>query len=302
LLERPEWKKSEAVSTIVQMLQVDDVDVRERLVAHLATIEAPQSDKALVDRAVFDLHPEVRKEAVAALSKRSSDGYRPHLLAAFRHPWPAAARHAADACVQLGDTGLIDDLGQLAEMPDPSLAARDDAGRWMKTELVRVNHLANCLLCHPPAETQGTTVGLVAAIPSPEMPISTGGYGESPDRIRSDIVYLRQDFSIVHVTDAYEPWPVLQRYDYLRRTREATPDEIAKAQAASVPSGERSAASYPQRDAVLYALDRLKGTATRPELGPVPGGPTRDVGPDLTATSSTILTAAQASIGPNSPR
>jgi hypothetical protein len=269
VLHAPMWKRPEAVRTMTQMLQVEVDFVRLELVGYLSKIEGPEADRALVDRALFDLSAIVRDDAVAALKNRPLAGYRERLLAAFRHPWPAVARHAADAAVELAATDLIADLEKLAGRPDPGLAVRNADGRWIRTEMVRINHLSNCVLCHPPAERRvsrgdavaATPIGLVAAAPTPGEPLPFRYYGNPTDGVQGDIVYLRQDFSAVHRTAAYEPWPVEQRYDYLLRSRPAAPEEIARAEAAAATRPDSS--SYPQREAVLFALEHLRRQATQ---------------------------------------
>jgi hypothetical protein len=69
------------------------------------------------------------------------------------------------------------------------------------------------------------------------------------DFVRADVTYLRQDFSALQPVEEPGAWPKVQRFDYLLRSRPLTPEEAA----AIAPA----AASYPQRDAVLYALRRL---------------------------------------------
>jgi len=265
LLDANKWERPEAVRSIIQIYQVENDRVRNRLVEYLAKVAAPEADQGLVDRAVFDLSSDVRAAAVKALAARPVAGYREHLLAAFRHPWPAAADHAAEAVVKLAKPELVAELETLSKQPDPSLAVKNEQGQWHRTELVRINHLANCVLCHPPIEARnptpptGTpTISLAAAIPMPDQPLPEVYYeqpsSEPLTEIRGDIVYLRQDFSLLHATNAYAPWPAIQRFDYVRRTRTATPEEIERAEAAA----RSGPTSYPQREAVLAALGRLK--------------------------------------------
>jgi hypothetical protein len=270
LLDSNQWEKPEAVRGVIQIYQVESDEVRKRLVKFLAAVKSPEADKGLVDRAVFDLNSEVRHEAVLALAERPVAAYREHLLAAFRHPWPAAANHAADAVVKLAKPELVGELDALSKRPDPSLAAKNDQGQWHRTELVRINHLANCVLCHPPIDARNPSLGtgtpgisLAAAIPVPDQPLPEVYYeqpsSEPLTEIRGDIVYLRQDFSLLHATNAYAPWPAIQRFDYVRRTRAATREEIEQAEAAA----RSGPTSYPQREAVLAAIDRLKPGAAQ---------------------------------------
>jgi len=57
--------------------------------------------------------------------------------------------------------------------------------------------------------------------------ISSGGYngGKADLLVRVDVTYLRQDFSLLlPVVDA-APWPGMQRYDFMVRTRTVSDNE-----------------------------------------------------------------------------
>jgi hypothetical protein len=73
---------------------------------------------------------------------------------------------------------------------------------------------------------------------------------------RADMVYLKQDFSVVQPVPDAAPWPTLQRFDYLTRKRELTKEELE-----GLRPGEKlpAPADYPQRQAVLWALCELTG-------------------------------------------
>src|SRR5262249_31196953 len=147
----------------------------------------------------------------------------------------------------------------LLDQPDPRSPEPAGKGKWVVPELVRVNHLRNCLLCHAPAFDRSDPVrGLV---PTPGRPLR-GLYYESMRGtfVRADVTYLHQDSSVMQPVAKADPWPAQQRFDYLVRRRELTSDE-AKAHTAThaaAPKGTRPA-SYPQRDAVLFALGELTG-------------------------------------------
>jgi hypothetical protein len=127
-------------------------------------------------------------------------------------------------------------------------------------EVVRVNHLANCLLCHPRSSVDNDL--LVGTIPSPDEPLpsgltsrygSRGGIGS----IRADVTYFRQDFSVGQPVANPGHWPKVQRYDYLIRERQLTPAELAglrrrKESIKPPPLGEN-------KEAVLFALRELTG-------------------------------------------
>jgi hypothetical protein len=125
-----------------------------------------------------------------------------------------------------------------------------------------------CLPCHPPTErtTRRTAnpEGLVASIPSPKQPLkSVPYYSGLSDRVRGDIGYLRQILAVVQVVDDHAPWPAEQRFDYVVRTRAATDEEIARAQAAGArPTGKPEQASYRHGESVLFALTQLRSAAT----------------------------------------
>jgi hypothetical protein len=131
-------------------------------------------------------------------------------------------------------------------------AARDKV--YAVRVLVRVNHLRNCVLCHAPAQQASDPVrGLV---PTPGQPLNppASGYSGGSDGtfVRADVTYLRQDFSVPQPVARPGNWPVHQRYDYLVRTRYPTPDELLEAL-------KKRSGSYPQLDAVLFALRELTG-------------------------------------------
>ena len=91
-------------------------------------------------------------------------------------------------------------MGQLKKMldePDPRAPSRGDDGQWKVRELVRVNHLRNCLLCHAPSVDSGDY--LRGRVPEPDKPIPVEYY-HSPNGtyVRADVTYLRQDFSVSH--------------------------------------------------------------------------------------------------------
>ncbi|MCI0378813.1 MAG: hypothetical protein L0215_14490, partial [Gemmataceae bacterium] len=64
-------------------------------------------------------------------------------------------------------------------------------------------------------------------IPGQEITLPSFGYRmTSPDLlIRADITYLRQDFSMMMQVPDAKPWPEMQRYDFLVRTRVLTAEE-----------------------------------------------------------------------------
>jgi hypothetical protein len=242
------------VPPLEQMYQTEPHLLRAELVAALARIEGKEATQALARRAVFDLSAHVREAAVTALRARDLDDARPVFLAGLRHPWSPAADHAALALMGLDDWEAIPSLRRLLDEPEPAAPYRNKEGKWVRKELVRVNHLRNCLLCHAPSTDRTDLVR--GPIPTPGEPLPEFYYqsrSRSPvPMVRADIVYLRQDFSAMHAVEKPEKWPQVQRFDYLVRSRELKPVEVR----AAVRDAKKQ--TYPQREAVRYALTSLE--------------------------------------------
>jgi hypothetical protein len=235
---------------LTQMLQVEDEPQRRVLVAELGRGDDTASAAALARLAVFDPSSAVRRAAVEALKKCPAKVARAVFLNALRYPWPPAADHAAEALVALRDRKAVPALVGLLDQPDPSRPVLDD-GKPVTRELVRVNHMRSCYLCHPAAPVIQVPVGGV--VPRPGAPLPALYYlAQSSENVRADITFLRQDFSVCQPVRDPGPWPAVQRYDYLLRTREATPQEAALLR-------RDPPATYPQREDVLFALRELTG-------------------------------------------
>ncbi len=237
------------MATLIQMLQVEGPDMRLMLVRELSKVQGGGATAALAQRALADLAPEVRQAAVAALQKRLANQYVPILLKGLRYPWPPVADHAAVALLALKPAGVVPKLVDLLDQPDSSAPFPDRrTNKPVVRELVRLNHLRNCLLCHAPSANanDGLVRGLV---PTPGQPMPKLYYAsQTGNFVRADIIFLRQDFSDILTAPEAKPWPKEQRYDFLTRTRPAKPEEIT-----------RTAGNYPQRDAVLHTLRGLTG-------------------------------------------
>ena len=251
-----------AVRTLKQMLQVENYRVRLHLVKLLAAIKGKNAGSAgkaastaLSERAVFDLSPMVREAAVEALKGRPGEEYRPQLLAAFRYPWARAADHAAEALVALDDHAALCELVGLLDEANPRAPSQDKDKKWVEPELVRVGHLGNCLLCHAPSSGRDDPIRALTPERGKPLPVVYYDRGEGTF-VRADVTYLRQDFSVVlPVTDPGK-WPSEQRFDFLVRQRELSADEVTRLienKAAGEPP------TYPQREAVLWALRELTG-------------------------------------------
>jgi hypothetical protein len=248
---------AQRASLLLQLLQCESDPLRELLIDLLARTPGPAAGRALVHRALFEPDTALRGQAVRSLKERPADEVRATLLDAFRHPWPAAADHAADALSALDDRAAVPGLLRLLDEPDPAAPFDDGTGMVSVREVVRVNHLQNCLLCHAPSLNATDPARSIVPVPGRSLTPSRGSpsyYGNrsAADSLfaRFDVTYLRQDFSLM--LDVANPgaWPKSQRFDFLVRTRPAREEDQ------KCPSDE---GSYSQREAVLRALRRLTG-------------------------------------------
>ena len=256
-------RQPELVACLVQMLQVEAQNSRLALVKVLEQNLEEAASVALARLALYDLSPDVRQAAVEALAKRSADRYRHILLDGLRYPWPPIADHAAEALVGVSDREAVPELQSLLDLPDPSapVVAPGTGRNPTVPELVRINHLKNCVLCHAQAKMSGTLlrpveITLVGLVPRPGRPLSPVYYtprsGSDDILVRADITFLRQDFSVMQPVENAKPWPEQQRFDFMIRMRQATAEEMAKL-------GKPASKDYPQRESVLWALKELEG-------------------------------------------
>jgi hypothetical protein len=256
-LRNGSMKENVHSSILVQMLQPFDQSVRMPLVSQLSEIRTAGASAALTERAIYDLSPTVRKAACEALRTRPRGEYHETLLVGLRYPWAPVAFHAAQALVALDDRQAMPELYELLKAPDPSVPIKNPHGDWVKTELVRINHLRNCYLCHAPSTEKTDLVRGV--VPIPGDPLPRVYYNRSDGNfVRADITYLRQDFSLtqrVKKVDKNDRWPESQRFDYLARTRPATAKEIASVTEPAAMTDQT--ADYPQRLAVMFAIEGL---------------------------------------------
>jgi hypothetical protein len=258
------------IAALMQVLAPESADVRLGLVKYLSAVAHPETTRALARLALFAPEDEVRQAAVDALKVRRERDYTDVLLRGLRYPWPAVARRAAEAAVKLERTDLVPQLVDVLDEADPRTPVTQEVNGKKESvvrELVRVNHHRSCLLCHAPGNT-GTVSpeALTAAVPVPGEPLPTPSEGyrtTSPDLlIRIDVTYLRQDFSVRQPVADANPWPEMQRFDYLVRTRVVT-DEEAEGYRRQFGAREPDRPSPYQR-AVLAALRDLTGRDTEP--------------------------------------
>jgi hypothetical protein len=256
-LQHSNFQHPEAVSTWVQLIQSTSDETRREFVKAMALIDGPEATEALVDRAIYDLSQTVRTAAIEALKSRPPGSLESDkLLRALRYPWPTVADHAATAISALQLAAIVPQLTDLLDEPDPQAPFVAADGTWHRTELVRVNHLGNCVLCH--AVSTASTDPLRAIVPSPGKPLPVAYYESGQGEfIRADVTYIKQDFSVMKQAPHLYPWPAKQRYDYFIRTRHLTAWEQSQVTAQATASQHPAPPSYPQRNAVLRALREL---------------------------------------------
>jgi HEAT repeat protein len=255
-----EWLTPDAIPALLQLLQGENKPVRLVLIGLLARIDGPRATQALAMRSLVDLSPEVRESALRALRDRAREDYRDLLVAGLRYPWALVREHAAEALVALGHKEAVPQLVELLDLPDPESpfpVTRGKRKAVLKRELVRVNHLANCVLCHAPSFARADLVR--GAVPAPGRPLpapaTTPAYYEHGERfVRADVTYLRQDFSVIQPVLKADRWPNHQRFDYLVRTRPLTGREVR------LHEKEKDApATGRGREPALFALRELTG-------------------------------------------
>ena len=270
-----EEEKRATVAVLMQVAMSESKMSRIGLAKTLATISHIDATKALAKLAIFSPEDEVRADAIEGLKLRRERDYTDILLQGFRYPLPAVSKRAAEALVKLERKDLLANLVEVLESPDPRLPVtekRDGKDVTFVRELVKVNHHRNCLLCHAPGNTDNTPEGVLkVAVPLPSEPLPKpsdgGGYQSTPPAtpdivVRLDMTYLRQDFSqMMPVSDAH-PWPEMQRFDFLVRTRILTAAEAqAYEECCELPEpGQIS----PYHRSALFALRELTGRDTEP--------------------------------------
>jgi hypothetical protein len=228
-------------AALMQMLAPEDPALRRGLVKYLAGLKHAEATRALARLAVFSFDESVRRSAVDALRDRSKADSADVLLAGLQYPWPAVADNAGAAMTRLGRKDLVPRLVASLDEPEPRAPAEREVN-GKKTlavrELVRLNHHQNCLLCHAPGNTpdvelnaMGRSTNIVTGpVPSPGQPFNSPSRGYDPNAspdvlVRADVTYLRQDFSLLQAVKDADPWPEMQRFDYLVRTRAVTAEE-----------------------------------------------------------------------------
>jgi HEAT repeat protein len=255
------WREPSAVPALLQLLQAENTPVRKVLVEVLGKISGEQASAALAMRAMVDLDLAVREAAVGELRSRPPEQYRSLLLTGLGYPWAPVAEHAAEALVALKDTGAVPHLLPLLDAPPPARFLPSDApGKPAYTvrELVRINHLANCVLCHAPSHDRNDLVRGAVPLAGQPLPPPVAYYEQGQNFVRADITYLRQHFSVPQPVAAPGGWPAYQRFDYLVRVRRLTSQEQTRLNELTFEdNGER-------REIIRFALRELTGQDLRP--------------------------------------
>jgi hypothetical protein len=264
------------VAALMQIWQPDP-SKNLALVKELTQIDHADATHALARLTVFSFERDVREAALAILKNRPEETFDQVIIEALRYPWPAVAQNAADAVVKLKRKDLAAHLVNMLEEPDPRAPAfRDEQCVPTVREVVRLNHHHNCITCHQPATSdrefneKGFNTDFISApvtLAGPDPRQQSFGYGFggpslSPDVfVRVDVTYLRQDFSLVQ-RNPDPQGPVVQRFDFLVRTRAVTVKDVEDYRAWL--KGQGSVYRSPYQTTALTALRQLTGRNAAP--------------------------------------
>lgn len=243
----------EDTSAIVQVLQCESQVLRARMIKLLSLKDDDEARQAIADRALFDVSAEIRSLAIHMLKMDTTEAVRERLVSGFDHVWQPVAVNAANALVELDDELSLPQLRSKLDVPGPHAPFQDEQGRWRIRELVRVNHLRNCLMCHAPALEKSRT--FTATVPEPGRKLPRVYYGDGSPRVRPDVTYIIQDFSLMHDMRNQTPWPDRQRFDYFVRERVIDAADAAK-------RNEESDEESIRNRSLRYAIQRLSGEAS----------------------------------------
>jgi hypothetical protein len=251
----------EAIPALRQTLEAEHPWLRSSLVEHLAKTKSSSATVALARRAVFDLDPGIREWALVALKERPASDYAPVFREALRYPWLPVVENAAEAVVRLRLKDAVPLLVAMLDEPDPDAPFLGKAyGKTvpLMRELVRINHLSNCLLCHARSLDRKEPVRGLIPVSGEPIP-QTAYYSErrGGEFVRADITYLRQDFSVTLPVAKSDPWPTRQRYDFLVRTRPLTEKERVEWEARKANPPAEALSEH--KRAILSALQGLTG-------------------------------------------
>jgi hypothetical protein len=259
------------IAALTQILGPERKALRADLVQRLKISNRPGAAKLIARAAIFDVDGDNRMAAIKALKdehKERDAEVTEVLMYGIRYPMPVVAKRAAQAMVMLDRKDMLPQLADvLAEPtpgdPEPRVDANDEVTHVVR-EVVRINHHRNCLLCHPPASQSGPTQEVPGVIPIPGSPFPTSpkeAYGRvqssGEPMVRADTTYLRQDFSVMMPVANAAPWPEMQRFDFVVRTRPVEGKELAalEAKVQARPAGFHSE----NQKAALRVLTDLSG-------------------------------------------
>ena len=225
------------VAALSQMLAPERTGLRRSLVQKLAQSKHPDATRAIARAAIFDVDGEIRLAAVKELKARPKEhAIDDILMHGIRYPLPNVAHHAAYAIIELKRDDLLPQVAQFLDQPapgDPEKKMVENKEVCEVREMVKINHHRNCLLCHPPSVT-GQPNEVPGVIPIPGLAFSTSpkeAFGSAQSlgdpMVRADTTYLRQDFSMMMPVENAAPWPALQRFDFLVRSRIVEGQELA---------------------------------------------------------------------------
>ncbi len=250
----------------MQVFGPDSLAAREGLVKYLRGVPHPDATRALARLALFSPEVELREAAVDAVKVRREKDYTDILLQGFRYPWPEVAGRAAELATMAERKDLVADLVNLLDLPDPRVpwtAKEDGKEVYRARQLVSVNHHRNCMLCHAPAKAlvKKPMPVLVAPIPVSSQEILPFAHyydsGLPQLSVRAEVTYLRQDFSILQKVRQADPWPEMQRFDYLVRTVTLTKEQAKMYESKVLAALDNQ--GLPYRGAALAALRSLTG-------------------------------------------
>ena len=242
------------LKTIDQIVQIDHPRLRLELIEALRKSDSDAAVKLIADKAKYDFEPEVRIAATDALANIEPSKYRELLLEGLKYPWHVVAEHSAEALVRLDDRKAIPKLIEMLDLPHPHVPIEVN-GQFVQRELVAINHMRNCLLCHAPSVSSSDLVR--GTIPDWDLPIPHEYYDSGGYSVRADITYLQQDFSIVRPVENPGPWPSDQRFDFVVQNKKVIKGNVGKI------TRQMSKKRNQNRQAVIYALQKLTGQAPK---------------------------------------
>ncbi|MFO0863986.1 MAG: hypothetical protein U0744_04925 [Gemmataceae bacterium] len=276
------------VAALMQILSPESEALRSGLIRHLKRLNHPDATLALAKLAIFSEEPSLRAEATSALKSKPGSHYDGAIRLGLRYPRPEIAVRTMELIAKRERMDWADALVKLLEEPDPRDPKLSDDGKsYLVREVVKIRHLDNCLLCHPPARrgSEAMVTGQLSGIlwqeflaaPRKQIPNAGGQFGfggynqggiagfnrtgfQDGPSVRFDVTFLRQDFSLKLAVTAEEQGVSkgaaikLERFDFLVRTRKLTPAQARQYQKELArDSGEKS----PYRIVAHSALRQL---------------------------------------------